>query len=187
MDFKDRLKAIRSAKGITITQLAAYLNKGESAVRMWEIGRSNPDLDTLIKLAEYFECSTDFLLGQSDTKNEKKRLEIDGLTQSSKDALNKFFEWLLVPYNEKIEEVGGQEILTKTFNAMILSDSFKYLLIWITKKILSFDYHTGSDHVMETPENFNEIYQEMEIYAEIKVQKHLQTMIGEIYDMLMES
>lgn len=76
MAFKDRLKATRMEHGITITQLAAQLNKGESAVRMWEIGRSNPDLDTLIKLAKYFDCSVDYLLDCSDIRNIEKGVSI---------------------------------------------------------------------------------------------------------------
>ena len=63
MEFKDRIKALRNEKNLTQTQLASYLDKGESAVRMWEIARSKPDVDTLIKLSQYFECSTDYLLG----------------------------------------------------------------------------------------------------------------------------
>ena len=71
MDIKDRLKALRVLNGLSAAQLAVEFGKSESAVRMWETGRSKPDADTLIKLAQFFECTTDYLLGLSDVKNEK--------------------------------------------------------------------------------------------------------------------
>jgi transcriptional regulator with XRE-family HTH domain len=45
------------------------MGKTESACRAWELGRTKPDCDTLIKLAQYFECSTDYLLGLSEDRN----------------------------------------------------------------------------------------------------------------------
>lgn len=69
MDFKDRLKQLRNDKNLPTTQLAAFLQKSEGAIRMWESGRSFPDANTLIKLAEYFGCTTDYLLGLSVWQN----------------------------------------------------------------------------------------------------------------------
>lgn len=69
MEFKDRIKALRCEKEITQTELASKFGKTESAVRSWELGRSKPDADTLYKLASYFDCSADYLLGISDYKN----------------------------------------------------------------------------------------------------------------------
>ena len=76
MEFKDRIKMIRVEKGDSPAQLAAFLGKTESAVRAWEIERSKPDADTLIKLAKYFGCTTDYLLGLSDYKNADEEGEI---------------------------------------------------------------------------------------------------------------
>ena len=68
MEFKDILKRLRQEKGLTQAALSAHFGKSDSAVRMWEIGKAQPDLNTLIKLADYFNCSTDYLLGLSDIK-----------------------------------------------------------------------------------------------------------------------
>lgn len=73
MEFKDRIKELRSNKNMTQSQIAALLNKGEGAVRAWESGKSKADADTLIKLAEYFGCTSDYLLGLSDVRNEADR------------------------------------------------------------------------------------------------------------------
>ena len=50
------------------SQLGAAMNKSEGAVRSWETGKAKPDAETIIKLAAFFKCSTDYLLGISDFK-----------------------------------------------------------------------------------------------------------------------
>ena len=70
MEFKDRLQALRTEKGISATQLAAAFGKTDAAIRMWETGRSKPDADTIVALSQYFGCTVDYLLGQSNTRNQ---------------------------------------------------------------------------------------------------------------------
>lgn len=72
MEFKERLRALREKNSLSATQLAGTFDKSEGAVRMWETGRSLPDASTLIKLAQYFNCTTDYLLGLSDIKNQEQ-------------------------------------------------------------------------------------------------------------------
>lgn len=69
------LKAIRKAKGISQQQLANKLGISRSTVAMWETGSSAPDFDTLVKLAKYFNVSTDYLLGKSAFKNPMELFE----------------------------------------------------------------------------------------------------------------
>ena len=69
MEFKDIIRHLRGEKSMNTTQLAGQFEKTEAAIRAWESGRSKPDADTLIKLGEYFDCSTDYLLGLSNFRN----------------------------------------------------------------------------------------------------------------------
>ena len=34
----------------------------------WKSGRSKPNIDTIIKIADYLDCSVDYLLGRTDRK-----------------------------------------------------------------------------------------------------------------------
>lgn len=63
MEFKDNIKKLRAELNISAAELAVKTGKGESAIRMWESGRSKPDADTLIGLSKMFGYSTDYLLG----------------------------------------------------------------------------------------------------------------------------
>lgn len=68
MEFKDRLRELRIEKKCSVRSLAESLEKSESAIRMWETGKAKPDADTLIKLSDFFEVSTDYMLGISGVK-----------------------------------------------------------------------------------------------------------------------
>ena len=68
--FPDRLKELRKIKGVTQKQVAESVGILEPAYRRYELATSaNPTSDILTKLADYFEVSTDYLLGRSDNPN----------------------------------------------------------------------------------------------------------------------
>lgn len=58
-----RIKSLRAAYALTQKQLADKLQKGESTVRMWELGKSEPDSETINLLSREFGVSTDYILG----------------------------------------------------------------------------------------------------------------------------
>ena len=60
---KDRMKRLRAERGLTQAQLAKRLGVSPSAVGMYEQGRREPDAQTLTRLADVLQCSTDELLG----------------------------------------------------------------------------------------------------------------------------
>jgi transcriptional regulator with XRE-family HTH domain len=70
-----RIRELRTEKGITQSELAELLDKTCSAPRMWELGKSMPDAGTICKLAAFFGCSSDYLLGISDFKTENEKVE----------------------------------------------------------------------------------------------------------------
>lgn len=58
------IREYRKAAILTQKELAERLFKSESAVRMWELGKSEPDNDTLFHLATIFGISVDALLDE---------------------------------------------------------------------------------------------------------------------------
>lgn len=67
--FPERLKALRQEKNITQRAIANYLNITDTAYGFYEQGKNYPNMDILIKLADFFEVSLDFLVGRSNKKN----------------------------------------------------------------------------------------------------------------------
>jgi len=63
-----RLKELREAKGLTQLQLAEALDIGRVSVSNYENGDRTPDADLIIRFADYFGVSADYLLGISEFK-----------------------------------------------------------------------------------------------------------------------
>ena len=68
-NFSDRLKSLRKEKDLTGEQLGKIFNVTKTAVSYWESGKNFPGEDMVKKIADYFEVSTDYLLGKSDIMN----------------------------------------------------------------------------------------------------------------------
>lgn len=66
VQFCERLQQLRKEKGLLQSELAKVLNTTQRRISYMENGVVEPDLATLISLANYFEVSTDFLLGIKD-------------------------------------------------------------------------------------------------------------------------
>ena len=60
------LKKIREDKNITQTKLSTEIEVSQELISHYEIGQSKPNIENLIKLADYFNCSTDYLLNRTD-------------------------------------------------------------------------------------------------------------------------
>ena len=91
MEFKDRIRELRIQRKLTLSQLAAAMDKSEGAIRSWETGRAKPDADSLVKLSDFFGCTTDFLLGISDAVTLSPENAATGYLyylQTQRDSLN---------------------------------------------------------------------------------------------------
>ena len=64
--FAERLRELRKNKNINQQKLSNYLGYGYTAVANYESGRNEPAIDTLCKIAEYFDVTVDYLIGLSD-------------------------------------------------------------------------------------------------------------------------
>lgn len=64
--FPERLKYLRKIKGVTQTQLSEQLGYGYTAISNYENFQNEASYDTLMKMAQYFEVSIDYLLGFDD-------------------------------------------------------------------------------------------------------------------------
>lgn len=71
-----RIAALRQESGWSQAQLAKRLHISPSAVGMYEQGRREPCVDTLIEMAKTFDVSLDYLLsGQPDTAQDVSALQ----------------------------------------------------------------------------------------------------------------
>lgn len=64
----ERLKNLRASKNMSQNKLAQILGVQPMAVSRYERGLREPDMETLQKLADYFDVSVDYLMGRTDIK-----------------------------------------------------------------------------------------------------------------------
>lgn len=60
------LRAIRKERGLTQKAVAEYLNCSVGVYSRYETGDRQPSIDCLIRLADYFGVSVDYLIGKED-------------------------------------------------------------------------------------------------------------------------
>ena len=76
-----RLKDLREEKGILQKELAHAINRTRACISSWEQGKTEPSIDDLLKLADFFEVTIDCLVGREGhfvktiDKDEIKELE----------------------------------------------------------------------------------------------------------------
>ena len=96
-EFAQRLREIRSARGLTQARLAELLEVSPRVYNRWERDAAIPRLDTLVKIAETLEVSLDELVGRKELDGDVLKIrnpelhslykEIDRLSDEDQQAL----------------------------------------------------------------------------------------------------
>ena len=68
MTFGGRLKLLRTETGLTQIELGEKFNLGKTAISLYENDERFPDKEILNKMADFFGCTVDYLLGRSDVR-----------------------------------------------------------------------------------------------------------------------
>ncbi len=61
-----RIKELRRARKISQLKMALDLNTNQNTVSRYETGEREPGIAELIKIADYFDVSIDYLVGRTD-------------------------------------------------------------------------------------------------------------------------
>ena len=110
---KDRLKELRMEKGKTQKEMAKDLGTTDVSIGRYEAGTREPKTDILNALADYFDVTTDYLLGRTDEKQIKKERfqgvntiaahrigDIEQLPDEALDQLSDYIELLKLKYKK---------------------------------------------------------------------------------------
>ncbi|MGK0552624.1 helix-turn-helix domain-containing protein [Enterococcus faecalis] len=84
--FGEKLKAIRKSKRLTQLDLSKRLNVSKGTISAYEQGLSYPSIETLVKICEILDTSSDYLLGISDDLPFK----LGGLTDEQMESVLQF-------------------------------------------------------------------------------------------------
>ena len=61
----NRIAILRKERKLSQKELGAIIGVAQNTICNWENGKREPDYDSLKKMAFFFNCSTDYLLGQT--------------------------------------------------------------------------------------------------------------------------
>ncbi len=81
------LKILREKKKQTQLNLGIEIGVQQETISAYENGKAMPTADTLLKLANYFNCSTDYLLDLTDIAMPVNSLIIDNLNVNEADLI----------------------------------------------------------------------------------------------------
>ena len=73
----EQIRELRNIRGISQIQLANKLGVTKQSVSNWENDNILPSIEMLVKIANFFEVSTDYLLGL----DKKRTLDVQNLTE----------------------------------------------------------------------------------------------------------
>ena len=73
-DFKDVLRRLRQREGWSQSELAKKLGVAKSTISMYEVGKRQPDFETLEAISDLFNVDMNFLLGKQKTENSNRVL-----------------------------------------------------------------------------------------------------------------
>lgn len=101
----NNIRKFRTVAKLKQADLAKSLNVGATTISNWEIGYTEPDFDSLRKMADLFSCSIDELLGAEKAptvKNDGERtvLDITSLSPENRDRLEDYLHLLLDSQNK---------------------------------------------------------------------------------------
>lgn len=104
MNTLERIKLLAKQRGITLKELASKVGIGENSLYRWD--KTSPQSDKLQKVADYFDVSTDYLLGRTE---KKKYYELSD--KEKKD--------IAIQAEELIEGIANGENLNFTVNQLL--------------------------------------------------------------------
>ena len=109
--FKDRLVFLRKELNLTQYQLAEKLGFSRGQIGNYEQGSREPDQETLLKIASFFDVSVDYLLGKSDYR----KFNPEKLTDKDKKDIQKDLKNIMDDFRNR---TGDQ----KYYNGVELDD-----------------------------------------------------------------
>lgn len=96
--FAEQLKRIRQERKLSQEDLAQELFISRQAISKWENGEATPDMENLIKLADIFGTSLDYLiLGKEPEKRVERVVEIKETTQMTFWQFLADYWWIIFP------------------------------------------------------------------------------------------
>ena len=147
-ELSNRIYELRTQKGLSQKELGAILGVSNKAVSKWETGTAIPKTETLIKLAEVFEISTEEFLNFTREEKEARLPTFAELSAETEQLLKK--EKLVFVRNEpKNSDVKSARLYLMGLVIMLVISGLLSVGITISVPDLSVDPHPFFEYTKE--------------------------------------
>ena len=102
----ERLRNLRESVKLSQVRMAAILGMKQSSINRYELGLSSPTLETLLKYADYFDVSLDYIFGRTD-KPQGKLFQYQPKISENNVEMKQFVEMCFdpaSPMNERLKQ-----------------------------------------------------------------------------------
>lgn len=101
-----RIARLRKNKNLSQADLAKIINIGTSTLGMYETGKREPNNEMLSRIADYFNVTTDYLLGRAESNNDELAWQDLGMAYGGRipDELKDMYRAIAEEYVKKHPE-----------------------------------------------------------------------------------
>lgn len=102
----NRINKLRKENGINQKELGSMLGVGQTTISAWEMGKNEPDYESMHKMARYFRVSVGYLMGY----------ESNPITGLSKEEREKYTEENREAFLKRLHEKEEQDALSEEYD-----------------------------------------------------------------------
>lgn len=108
----ERILQLIQQRNITAHKLTKDLGLSNSAITDWKKGKAKPSYGAIVKIAEYFNVSTDYLLRKTDDPGPHKLSDADFATKNEKMILSELVREGILPKDRDLTQAELERFLT---------------------------------------------------------------------------
>ena len=110
-----KLKELREERDVLQKDLAAAINRTRACISSWEQGKTEPSIDDLVKLADFFGTSVDCIIGRGAAETEARpKTEIELLDEFRK--LDENDKYRTLGYVQALAQRENETVLPRIYN-----------------------------------------------------------------------
>jgi len=113
----ENIRVLRKQSGLTMKQLGIELGMAESTISLYETGKRSPDIQSLIRIADFFNVSLDCLCGREYETIERQLPKQNNQLMKLFDQLNEEGQEKLIVYADDLVSSGKYIKICKSYVA----------------------------------------------------------------------
>jgi len=135
LPFPRRFRLLIDETRVSQQEIADHVGVSRQAIAQWKDGKTNPDVYSFVKLAEFFKVPYEYLLGETDSKV-RENMKLAEELKLSDGAINRLLDWASAEKENK-SDVPRSEILSD----LLASSDFESFIDCVRKYISEYLGH----------------------------------------------